>query len=173
MLSRDRTTERGKTDNWGWIQRGEKNRRNSIENRNKSISVNHPSPAICLHLDTTQMTREDNNNWIQFFINTFQFLNRSTELFFSLYLARLYPRRKQKMTKKRRKKEDERKGEKEKRGGCGRKQHMVKTSLHCGSVILLLAAAPSGIHSMSIKGILSSHFCPFKATGLKKHIRLN
>lgn len=86
------------------FKEGKKNRRNSIENRNKSISVNHPSPAICLHLDTTQRTREDNNNWIQFFINTFQFLNRSTELFFSLYLARLYPRRKQKMTKKGKKK---------------------------------------------------------------------
>lgn len=170
MLSRDRTMERGKTDNWGWIQRGKKNRRNSIENRNKSISVNHPSPAICLHLDTTQRTREDKNDWIQFFINTFQFLNHSIELFFSLFWLDYILEESRKWQKRKKKR---RKGEKEKRGGCGRKQHMVKTSLHCGSVILLLAAAPFGIHSMSIKGILSSHFCPFKATGLKKHIRLN
>lgn len=56
---------------------------------------------------------------------------------------------------------------------CGRKQHIVKMSLYCGSLILLLAVAPSGIHSMSIKGILSSHFCPFIATGLKNRISLN
>lgn len=50
---------------------------------------------------------------------------------------------------------------------------MVKMSVHCGAVILSLAVALSGIHAMSIKGILSSHFCPFIATGLKNHIRLN
>lgn len=55
----------------------------------------------------------------------------------------------------------------------GRKHHMVETSLHCGSVILFLAAAPAGIYRISFEGILSSHFGSFIATGLKNHIRHN
>lgn len=51
------------------------------------------------------------------------------------------------------KERNEDKEKSEKRGG--EKQHMVETSLHCGSVILFLATAPTGIHSLSIKDILS------------------
>lgn len=41
-----------------------------VWDRNKRISVNHPSPALCLYLDITlRRTEEDKKHRKQFFIN--------------------------------------------------------------------------------------------------------